>query len=73
MQKIISPERYALIKPLPKIGEFFMRFPGIYCKKCGKDFVLYSYGICQPHGIDENEKPFYNKCSLCSKEESITP
>jgi len=45
--------------------QFFQHFPGVYCKQCGKVFALYSYSICQPHGLDENHKPYYNSCFLC--------
>lgn len=55
-------ERYNEIKP---IGTgFFQNFPGVYCKTCGRSFALYSYSVPQPDGIDENSKPFYNKCLM---------
>ena len=69
----ISPERYALIKPLPKEGGFFQNFPGVYCQKCGKDFALYSYSAYQPDGVDENGKPFYRECCLCCKTLPMLP
>jgi hypothetical protein len=68
---IISDQRYALIPPLPEEGKFFMHFPGVYCKNCGKDFALYNYGA-KPDGIDWNKKPFYSKCPLCPEDESQT-
>jgi hypothetical protein len=58
-------ERYDEIRPIE--NGFFQNFPGVYCKKCGKTFALYSYSAMQPHGVDENSKPFYNSCFKCDK------
>lgn len=59
----ISNERYESIQPM--VEGFFQHFPGVYCQGCGNDFALYSYSASQPHGVDENNKPFYKTCGLC--------
>ncbi len=59
----VDPERYAAIQPRPASG-FFQNFPGVYCKNCGNIFALYSYSATQPHGDDENGKPFYTRCGM---------
>jgi hypothetical protein len=58
-------ERYDEIKSIE--NGFFQNFPGVYCKKCGETFALYSYSAMQPNGVDENLKPFYNSCFKCDK------
>lgn len=59
-------ERYDEIQPLPKEGGFFQHFPGVYCKRCGRVFALYSYSLIQPvYGVDENGKPYYENCLFC--------
>ncbi len=61
---------YNKIPPIKNEG-FYQNFPGVYCKTCGQTFALYSYSAYQPDGIDENNKPFYVKCALCNKTNSL--
>lgn len=67
----MDQEKYNSIKEIPVEGGWFMNFPGVYCKNCGEIFALYSFSGNQPHGIDENKKPYYNSCPMCSKVKSI--
>jgi len=53
----------------PAGTRFFQHCPGVYCKHCGNVYALYSYSLCQPHGLDENHKPYYNYCFLCNETE----
>jgi hypothetical protein len=56
---------YENIPPLYADDKFYMNMPGIYCKKCGEIFALYFYSN-PPDGLDENGKPFYNDCTICT-------
>ena len=67
-KRVISQEAYDSVKPLPEKGEFFQNFAGVYCKNCGETFALYSYSVFKPHGVDENNKPFYKNCVMCGNE-----
>lgn len=44
-----------------------MNFPGVYCKKCGTSYALYSFSMFQPNGFDENDKAYYDWCFACQK------
>lgn len=68
---LVDPDRYAAILPIE--DGFFQHFPGIYCRNCGRDFALYSYSAYQPDGIDDNQKPYYNRCSHCPEPVKINP
>lgn len=44
---------------------YFMNFPGIYCKNCGRTYALYSFSVYPADDVDEMKKPFYKNCPKC--------
>jgi len=61
-----------LIKDYDKIPTTVgINIPGVYCKNCYSTFAIYPWSALQPHGTDENGKPFYNTCGVndCGKEQ----
>lgn len=60
----MKPTNYNEIPMLDQLGP--INIPGIYCKNCGETFALYSYSMMPMDGVDENNKPIYNKCFICS-------
>jgi len=67
----IDEKTYHSIKPMPKDGSPFQNFPGVYCRRCGETFALYSYSAYQPDGVDGNDKPYYDSCFKCGT--SVSP
>ena len=59
-----SQEKYDQIQPLKDQGH--INIPGIYCAGCGETYARYSYSFHQADAVDENGKPYYNKCFKCS-------
>ena len=55
---------------IPSIAgqEYYMNIPGVYCQNCGDVSALYSFSGFQPDNIDENGKPYYDKCLICAPE-----
>ena len=70
---IMKPKQeiYDKIPTWPR-PDWFMDFPGVYCKGCGETFALYSFSMIGKQGLDENNKAYMNSCFKCQKDGPIT-
>lgn len=62
----MKPEKSVYDQIWPAEQQGFINMPGVYCRHCSQVFALYEFSIDQPDGMDDQGKPYYDRCRLCT-------